>query len=181
MPSVLAWPRRLPDTLDGLYAAVSSRLPAELGLEEVDDLSAESPAAADRGAAVIVVDDNPETLAAVAAILHADAVDVVLVVGDAFLGSDAQDLRPSQTGGAAVAAVRSKATRRGATHRANVVCIAGSLVGAPSSQRGPLAHSPAMTDVADAVAFLVDADNAYLNGQVLFVNGGRHLFSSMSS
>lgn len=184
MTTTLVWPERLPAGLGGLVDGLAARMEGSV--------VAAPPSAPGRpwseGALVAVLDESDpdsdtadEGLDLVTALLEGDHIDVVVVVGDSHLGSDAPDLRPARAAAAAVALIRSKATRRGTGSRANAVCVPSSLLGNPASQRGPLAHRTDGEDVADAVAFLLDADNAYLHGQVLHVTGGRQLFSSATA
>jgi hypothetical protein len=107
--------------------------------------------------------------------------NIIVIVGDGYLGTDIADQTTATIGGAVVAAVRSLAAKRGSKLRANVVCVPQSLIGGTSEQRGPLKLEPESSDVVEAVLFLLDEQNSYVNGQVLFVNGGRQLFSSHTS
>jgi enoyl-[acyl-carrier-protein] reductase (NADH) len=36
-------------------------------------------------------------------------------------------------------------------------------------------------DVADVIAFTLSDQSSYIDGQVLYANGGRHLFSSLTA
>lgn len=147
-----------------------------------DDLDGVAPGSFAGGVAFLLTAATTEDhQAALVGALEADAADVVAIVTDDYLGSDGEDLLSPRISAGAVAAVRAKATRRGAARRANAVCIPVKLVGPEPAQRGPLAHETDWHDVASAVTFLLDPSNAYLHGQVLFVDGGRHLFSSMSA
>jgi hypothetical protein len=107
---------------------------------------------------------------------------LVLVVPDHFLGAGVDQLESAEAGGAVVATIRSIAVQRGRHLRANVVVVPGSLLGLPPvEQRGPLRREVTSADVAGTTAFLLSAEARYVNGQVLFVNAGRHLFTSLSA
>lgn len=107
-------------------------------------------------------------------------LNIVVVTDDSFLGTDADRSR-SQVSGGAVALVRSLAVQRGTTVRANAVCFPESLVEEAGELRGPLPDKPNLEDVAAAVGLFAGSDGGYLSGQVLFVNGGRQLFSSLTA
>lgn len=188
---MLVWPPALPAGLAGLYVEVAQRLGdlevKMLGsLTEVADQRSEIPGA---DAVVVVVDaalvtaqpDPSGVLDGLRALVDEDGLDVVAVVGDGFLGTDVDEVAPAMAAAAAVTIVRSMAVRRGGSGRSNVVCVPAAMFDTEGSQRGPLAARPVTGDVADAVAFLLDEQAGYVTGQVLFVNGGRHLFSSLSA
>lgn len=179
MPTVFAWPPAPPADLSGFFEELEQRLLDGTTLSAVAYPGVVPPTAG--GDAVLIMVNGTGELDILVDHLEGDALDVVAVVDDSYLGSDSADLGPALTGGAAVAAVRSKATRRQARHRANVVVVPAALMGRPASQRGPLAHVPDASDAAEAAAFLLDPRNGYLNGQVVHVTGGRHLFSSQTA
>jgi hypothetical protein len=104
-----------------------------------------------------------------------------LVVGDGWIGTDAGDLDAAIAGASAVALARSIAVRRHATGRVNVVCVPQSLLGVDGSQRGPLKLEIGTADVADVIAFALSDQSCYIDGQVLYANGGRQLFSSLTA
>lgn len=108
------------------------------------------------------------------------ALNIVAITSDGYLGTDLADPADSVMGAAVVAAVRAIAVSRNQV-RANVVAIAEGLLGVVGEHRGPLAHVTGVADVVEAVLFLMNPENSYLSGQVLFVDSGRHLFSSHSS
>ena len=182
--TTMVWPERLPAGLEGLVDGLARRMVGEVVPARLAPQAGEWS----EGSLVAVLDESDpssatadEGLDVLSALFEEDHIDVVVVVGDSHLGSDAPDLRPARTAAAAVALIRSKAIRRGTNSRANAVCVPSSLLGNPASQRGPLARRTDGEDVADAVAFLLDADNAYIHGQVLHVTGGRQLFSSATA
>lgn len=182
MHTVFAWPAEPPPSLAGLYGLIADRL----GTPAVTPLDDPAALPQDGTAVVAIVDtalagsDPGTVLAGLTALSERQDLDLVAIVGDGWLGTDGPRAATGMTGAAAVAAVRSMAVRS-EWGRANVVCVPESLFGEPGSQRAPLRQSVEARDVADAVAFLLDDTGGYLNGQVLFVNGGRHLFSSMTA
>lgn len=190
VPRLLTWPAKLPTGLDGLYAEVATRLGSvrTVPLVTLADLTTACPAEAGRDAVVVVVDAAvtagvpvAEVLDGLALLADTPSLDLVLVVGDGWLGTDRADLSATSAAGAAVATARSVAVRRGGTSRPNVVCVPDALFGREGAQRGPLRTEVGCADVANAVAFLLGPSGGYLSGQVLFVNGGRQLFSSMTA
>ena len=62
--------------------------------------------------------------------------------------------------------------------RANAVATPDAMFGRSSEMRGPLAGTIAVAEIADVIGFLMGPDSPYVSGQVLFADGGRHLFSS---
>ena len=118
---------------------------------------------------------------AIQALTTSENLNTLVVVGDGLLGTDADDISTAMGGAAAVAAVRSIAVKRGTSSRANAICVPAALLGSGGSQRGALPQPIECTDVAEAALFFLSDANTYLNGQVLFVNGGRQLFSSLSA
>jgi hypothetical protein len=109
-----------------------------------------------------------------------EPVNVVAVVEDSYLGTDA-GREQAMVSGAAVALVRSLAVRRGTTVRANAICVPTSTGGNWTELTGPLPLEPTVDDVMEAIDFLAGPDGGYVSGQVLYVNGGRQLFSSLTS
>lgn len=175
MPQLIAWPPEPPTDFGDLYVRVTDLLGATLvSPASMDDVGKEP------GAALVIV-STEEGLRALEAGAEREHLDIVAVVSDGYLGSDGPGREPAMFGGAAVSLVRSLAVRRGGESRANVVCVPESLFGEPGTPRGPLRHAVTSEDVAQAVAFFLDESGGYLNGQVLFVDGGRHVFSSMSA
>lgn len=109
-----------------------------------------------------------------------DGLNVIAVVDDSYLGSG-DNRGEAQVSGAAVAAVRSLAVQRGTTVRANAICVPEGLTGVTGELRGPLPDDVEVDDVVSAIGLLAGPDGGYLSGQVLFVDGGRHLFSSLTA
>ena len=181
---LLTWPTTLPQPLADLYALV-------VDATEGDRVSVAEPLAVDtiRGVSeprdtLLIVPDvavktsSPgEVLEALSHMATLSDLDVVVVVGDGYLGADIAPIGTA-VAAAAISVMRSVAVQRGRTGRANAICIPQAMLGDTVSQRGPLAVNVDVTDVAHAVSFLIDSANSYLNGQVLYVNAGRQLFSS---
>lgn len=176
MTTLLLWPPRVPPGLADLATAVAGRLGARVEAVEAIDARADAV-----GLLVVGQDLGEDALADLAAALAGPAPDTVVVVGDDLLGTDGTAPAAAAAGAAAVSLVRSAAVRRDGAVRANVVCVPAELMGRPASQRGALPHAIDSDAVADAVAFLLDQSAGYVRGQVVFVDGGRHLFSSMTS
>ena len=105
----------------------------------------------------------------------------VLVIGDGWIGTEGPDVSAALVGAGAVALARSIAVRRHPTGRVNVVCVPEALVGEAGSQRGPLALEIGSADVAEVVAFVLGDQSSYIDGQVLYADGGRQLFSSLTA
>lgn len=194
MRTILTWPRQLPTGLDGLHAALAAQLDdVDLrplaALDEVAAAVADTTGEGSRPALVAVPDaavsggqaDVAGVLAGLQAVADVGDLDLAVVVSDAYLGTDVDDLAAAALGAAVVAAVRSIAVRRGGHRLANVVAVPAAMLGTAGTQRGPLRQAVDMTDVANALGFLLGETGGYLNGQVLFVDGGRHLFSSLTA
>jgi hypothetical protein len=185
MMRLVCWPPRVPPELEGLYEAVGARLGCDVVVAEAGgDLAGAAPG----DAALVVVDaavapgvSIEDVLSGVGAAVESGATAICFVIGDGFLGTDDPAITAPMSAAATVAAARSVAVRRSGEVRANVVCVPGAVFGDRGEQRGPLAHTVEQVDVVEAVSFLLGPEAAYLNGQVLFVDGGRHLFSSMSA
>ncbi|HVR31149.1 MAG TPA: hypothetical protein VMS74_00390 [Acidimicrobiia bacterium] len=181
---LFTWPTTLPAPLADLYPRVvdatdSDRVPI------ADPLAVEAlrGGSEPRDTLLIVPDVAVETtspgevLAALSHMASLSGIDLVVVVGDGYLGAD---IEPTGTAvaAAAISVMRSVAVQRGRPGRANAICIPQGMLGDTVSQRGPLAVNVDVTDVAHAAGFLIDSANSYLNGQVLYVDAGRQLFSS---
>ena len=199
MKTLYCWPSRLPSSLDGLYEQVAS----QAGFDVVQCLDALSEVTAVRAlqeesgatdalasdALVAVIDaavlsemvSPADVIEGLQAVAGQSVLDLVVVVGDGYLSTDIADLGPTMLAASAVAAARALAVRRGSQRRANVVCIPDAMFGRASTQRGALLQQVECVDVTNAVAFLLGAGASYLSGQVLFVDGGRQLFSSHSA
>lgn len=186
MRRLLTWPSELPGALDGLFTRVADASGAA-EVVRLDHLSDAASGAADEvllavpEAAVAGGASPGEVLDGLRALGATDGPGVLLVVGDGYLGTDVRDLAAASVGAAAVAAVRSLAVRRRGSRRANVVCVPEGLLGEAGDLRGPLRQPVELVDVVEAAAFLLGDGGRYLSGQVLFVDGGRHLFSSMTA
>jgi len=187
---ILVWPDRLPPGFEGLGDDLRNELGAEdvVFLPSLDDPAGRSGASTDDvlvaipEAALGVGDEASSGVAAGLQVLADVPVDsVAVIVGDGYLGTDGDHANASATAASAVSLVRSMAVRRDGGRRANAVCVPDALFGNQSSQRGPLPQPVETADVAHAVAFLLGAGGNYLSGQVLHVNGGRHLFSSQTA
>ncbi|MEX2423504.1 MAG: SDR family oxidoreductase [Acidimicrobiia bacterium] len=177
MPELIAWPPDPPTPLGDLSARVADELGATL--VTVPSLSNVEPV--DETRSVLAIVHSASGLRELEAYAEEPHFDLVAVVSDGYLGTDGPAVGSAMYGGAAVTVVRSVAVRQGSEARANVVCIPESLFGEQGSQRGPLRQEVEIEDVAHAVAFFLDPSGGYLNGQVLFADGGRHVFSSMSA
>jgi NAD(P)-dependent dehydrogenase (short-subunit alcohol dehydrogenase family) len=105
----------------------------------------------------------------------------VLLIGDGWIGTEGPDVASAMVGGGAVALARSIAVRRHATGRVNVVCVPERLIGFAGSQHGPLTLEIRSVDVAEVVAFALGSQSSYIDGQVLYADGGRQLFSSLTA
>jgi hypothetical protein len=173
------WPDALPERLAGLPARVGDILDASPRLASgLSELGLADPA--------LVVLTEPELAPAAVLeeldrIVSARTAPTVLLIGDGWIGTDGPDVSRAVLGAAAVALARSVAVRRTPTGRVNVVCVPERLVGEAGSQRGPLALDIADADIAEVVAFALGTESAYIDGQVLYANGGRHLFSSLTA
>lgn len=188
MSNLIAWPRIVPAGLTGLYEATADALGA--GSPRVLNSFAELPRARTSGPRrdllMVVVDaagshakaaDRFQQLQEIA---RQPDLDWVVIVGDGYLGTDAVG-PDSSLAAAAVGAVRATAVRRAWSARANAVCIPDALLGRSGSPRGPLGVPVTVDDIAEAAVFLLSDSGRYVSGQVMFVDGGRHLFSSMSA
>jgi hypothetical protein len=177
MPELIAWPPDPPPALAELYVRVADELGATL--TTVSSLTHLAPV--DDTRSVLAIVDSASGLGELEAYAEQAHFDLVAVVSDGYLGTDGPAVESAMYSGAAVTIVRSIAVRQGSSVRANVVCVPESLLGEKGSQRGPLRQEVEVQDVAHAVAFFLDASGGYLNGQVLFADGGRHVFSSLSA
>ena len=186
MQKLLAWPSRLPAPLEEALAALESRSGQLVQTSSPDELRAQ----VEPGSAVVIF---PDAAVAVGATSHDEVIgliadfgtiadlNIVAVVSDAYLGTDDSDIATPATAAAVVSAVRSIAVRQGATTRANVVCVPAGMVSEAGSQRGAMTRPVEPGHVAATIAFLTDPANSYVSGQVVFVDAGRHLFSSLTA
>ena len=193
MKRLIAWPAQLPASLAGLYDEIAAQLrdTEVVPLEALTDIESARSGGGFSGpdAVVAVVDafvmeanaDVATVVRGLDALVQQANLEIVAVVGDGALGTDMPELASAQSAAAAISTVRSIAVRRNHGGCANVVCVPDALFGNVSSQRAPLAQATERDDVANAVAFFLGKDSNYISGQVLFVDGGRHLFSSMTA
>lgn len=184
--TIAVWPAEVTAPFDDLWRALDGLLPAH-DLTTFDDLDDLTNVLSERNpeAVVLVVDPGSvtsvgdRTIATALATLgdHPD-VSVAVVAGDGYLGTDGAADPSCLLGAIAVSGVRSLALRRHRPGRSNVVCVPQSAYDTSTSLRGPIAQPTETVDVAHALAFLIDETGRYVSGDVLYVNGGRHLFSS---
>jgi hypothetical protein len=186
MQKLLAWPSRLPAPLGEALAALQSRSEQLIQAASADEVRAH----VEQSTAVVLF---PDAAVAVGAASHEEVIrliadlgaiadlNIVAVVSDAYLGNDVADIATPATAAAVVSAVRSIAVRQGATTRANVVCVPAGMVSEAGSQRGAMTRPVEPGHVAATIAFLTDPANSYISGQVVFVDAGRHMFSSMTA
>lgn len=186
------WPGDPGGLLADLVTAVAARLdgiPVPLArLADVPAVLASTEASTGAGRAALLLfpdaagpsDGSTTTLDSLASIVRADDVDVVAVVGDGFIGTDGPAITSALLAAATVSAVRSIGVRRD-VRCANAVCVPESFFGSAGTQRGPLPVEVDVSDVAEAVLLFLGDEGTYLSGQVLFVDGGRHLFSSLTA
>ncbi len=176
--TIHALPKRVPDAFTDLYSTLEA---VDGAITVVATDSAEQAAA---GRSVLaIVDPAAFTLGdldTLASHLPGDA-DVTFVVGDGYLGTDDGSVLSGALAAGAVSVCRSLALDKGRTGRANVVCVPQAMFGGTSSLRGPLPTRTEPVDVAHAIAYLAGPSGAYVSGQTLFVNGGRHIFSSQTA
>lgn len=184
---VRIWAERLSDGWEGFPVLLAAEL-VEAGIEDVrcsDVVAADLGAASDGPSTLVAVVGGGEAPSAIASLLQWDAQhdqqDLIVIVGSGFVGTDHRDPGAAMTAAAAVSLVRSRAARKNGRSRSNAVAVPEHLFGIVTEHRGPLAVQGSVEDAATAVAFLMSQDAGYLTGQVLFADGGRHLFSSMTS
>lgn len=186
MHNLITWPANPPHLMTEVMRLVTD----ELGEVTLRPIAAPEEAAGHPGASVVVLVDalldahdgsHDQALAELRVLVDRAGATAVLIVGDGFLGTDAADVRLALLGGGAIALMRSVAVRREGGGRINVVCVPEGMFGTSGTQRAPLRTPTDASDVAAAIGLLLGDEGGYLNGQTLFVNGGRHLFSSMSA
>lgn len=182
MGTVHVWPRELPDQLTELWV----ELEKAMGDGTACAVTPPGDLAASAGdAAVLVVDawvanEGTSVVDGIATIADACQMPVVFVVGDGYIGTDKPSIA-TLVGSSAVSSARSMAAKREGHVRANVVAIPANAFGYDGEQRGPLNAPVDVWDIAQAIAFLAGEKGGYLSGQVLFVDRGRHLFSSQTA
>lgn len=174
----------LKDSLESLDDELSTVEVADWN--ELRSLVDHSSAEASRLTAVAVVGARPESsdfLTTLAEDLDSwkkvCALDLVLIVSDEAIGTDAALVNAGLSAGV-IALVRSVAMYRGTKVRVNAIVGASHLFGGTSSQRGPLPPATWL-DVANAAHFLAGEQAGYVSGQVLYVNSGRQIFSSLTA
>jgi hypothetical protein len=180
MTDLAVWPSDLPSSLRELPAQVAAIL--DMSPHTMSDLhelvGLDGPAlivltgAIARDASVFTELDK---------IIDSRTSPTALVIGDGWIGTDGPDIASAIVGAGTVALARSIAVRRRTTGRVNVVSIPERLVTEAGSQRGPLALEISTGDVAEVVAFVLSDKSSYIDGQVLYANGGRQLFSSLTA
>ena len=185
MSTIHLYPETPPSGLAGLWTELRAAVPADASLAASFPTELAELHASPTDVAVIVVDTwvhevGTEVVSEVARLVDGCRIPVVFVVGDGYIGSDEPSLT-SIVGASVVSAARSMAARRKGNVRANVVAVPAAAFGYDGVQRGPLKQSVEVADVANAIAFLIGDEGGYVSGQVLFVDGGRHLFSSQTA
>lgn len=155
-------------------------------VEPIEDLA--RSASHDDSALVVITDEaiargHPiqKVLDGIAELADATEIDMVFIVGDGYLGTDGSHFAQAGSGAATVSLARSLAVRRDRRARSNVICVPDSMFGNSGSQRSPLPLEVESRDVAATIAYLLGASGDYVNGQVVYLDGGRHLFSSLTS
>lgn len=188
--TIIAWPPRVAAPFDDLYDTLADLLPEHAVSAGAELADITSTLAAQPPEAVVVVLDPVATAgvgvdaltALLAALAEQPAVSIAVVASDGYLGADTAIATPSGQAAllaaVAVSGTRSLALTRGRPGRSNVVCVPHAAFGATSALRGPIAQPTETVDVANALAFLLDDSGRYVSGDVVFVDGGRHLFSS---
>jgi hypothetical protein len=184
---LVTWPGQLPVPLDGLYDCVSELL--GVSISPVDgDMTGLGDSKLKWELAVVVAGGDAADLDSLVSLSEklanhesAPVRRIVFVVGDGWLGTDSDQVRLAAQSATALSLARSMAVRRSGGLRANVVCVPESMFGLETELRGPLPQRVELEDVANAVGFLLGDDSGYISGQVLFVDSGRHLFSSLSA
>lgn len=178
MTEMIIWPPTVPERLQDLPEGVATILgTTSRPVESIEDVAtAASPA-------LLLLDsrqvDHSAVFGDLDRALTARSSPTVIVIGDGWIGTDGPDVAAAVLGAGAVALVRSVAVRRAGPGRVNIVCIPESFVAKEGSQRGPLAVG--IADIAAVVAFVLGSESGYVQGQVLYANGGRQLFSSMTA
>jgi hypothetical protein len=180
MTDLTVWARELPAALAELPGHVAAVLAASPRfVSELSELSA-----ADGPILVVLIGadfDHPEVFPALDRLIDGRTAPTALVIGDGWIGTEGPDIGSALVGAGAVALARSIAVRRHSTGRVNVVCVPEALVGEAGSQRGPLGPEIGSADVAEVVAFVLGDRSTYIDGQVLYADGGRQLFSSLTA
>ena len=183
MREVFLSPERLPPSLIGLGDLVAERLP-DSSVESIAEISSHT-ITGDNPALIVVTDLVIERgvpleglINDVTNVAETTPADLIFVTGDGYLGTDGPHLKQAAAGAAMIALARSLATRRERRARSNVVCVPDLMFGNEGSQASPLPQPVEAVDVAATIAYLLDDSGLYVNGQVIYVDGGRHLLSS---
>jgi hypothetical protein len=177
MTDLTSWPAALPAELAELPNHVARILGSSpRTVDALPDLaSAAGPAV------VVLTGADAAVLAELDQIITGRTAPTALVIGDGWIGTEGPDVASALVGAGAVALARSIAVRRHLTGRVNVVCVPERMIGAAGTQRGPLALEIGSPDVAEVVAFVLGEHSSYIDGQVLYADGGRQLFSSLTA
>lgn len=165
----------------GQLAGLGERAGVILGARVDQVRSAEDLAASTAPAVMVLTAGDAAVVPALDAIIRARTAPTALVIGDGYLGTDGPDVPSALVGASVVALARSIAVQRAASGRVNVVAVPESLLGAAGTQRGPIRDEIGVAEIADVVGFLLGPHSSYIDGQVLFADGGRHLFSSLTA
>jgi hypothetical protein len=178
MTELAVWARELPAGLHELPGQVAGILDASVATIDLDEVRSAA------GPALVVLTgaaSDPALFTDLDRAVSARTAPTALVIGDGWIGTEGPDLAAAIVGAGAVALARSIAVRRRPTGRVNVVCVPERLVGEAGAQRGPLAIEIASADVAEVVGFVLSEKSSYIDGQVLYADGGRQLFSSQTA
>lgn len=180
MTKLTVWPPDLPTALTGLPGEVGALLDASpRTVDELGELEAVT------GPLLLVLSTaehgSQEVVNWLDRIIDGRSAPTVFVIGDGWIGTEGPNIAAAIVGASVVALARSIAVRRHATGRVNVVCVPEALVGEAGSQRGPLGLAIGSAEIADVVAFALGGESSYIDGQVLYADGGRQLFSSLTA
>jgi hypothetical protein len=177
MTDLSVWPSALPAEL----ATLPEHVARILGATARSVATTSELAAAAGPALVVLTGADAAVLVELEPIIAGRAAPTALVIGDGWIGTEGPDVAAAMVGAGAVALTRSIAVRRHVTGRVNVVCVPERLIGEAGSQHGPLTIEIGSVDVAEVVAFVLGGQSSYIDGQVLYADGGRQLFSSLTA
>lgn len=183
--SLHVWPPTLPSHFDG-FCDLLEELIDNCTVTRIEEVTAVGAGDTPPDAVVIVIDPTATSAATFSRSLHQTIESIratpdlhaVFIVGNGYLGTDSADLGTTMHAAAAVSAARSLALTRNRPGRSNVICVPDAMFDTAGTQRGPIAQATEAIDVAHSVAFLLGETGQYVSGQTLFIDGGRHLFSS---
>lgn len=182
--TVSLWPAPSASKLADLAALIVAETENWL-VEPIEDLASASH---DNSALVVITDEAiaqghsiQNVIDGIAELADTTEMDMVFIVGDGYLGTDGSHLGQAGGGAATVSLARSLAVRRDRQARSNVICVPDSMFGNSGSQRSPLPLEVESCDIAATITYLLGATGGYVNGQVVYLDGGRHLFSSLTS